>query len=95
MTKYKFLATISLMFNVFSFSHLLFNIYKTQNASSFSVYYLVGNLISQTLLTTYGIMNKAPEIYYPTILLFSGLLYISFVKIKTEYLQKQQKEKKE
>lgn len=89
MTKYKFLATISLMFNVFSFSHLLFNIYKTQNTSSFSVYYLVGNLISQILLSTYGILNKAPEIYFPTTLLFLGLLYISFVKIKTEYLQKE------
>ena len=81
MGKYSFLATASLMFNVISFFSLLFNIYKTNNVSSFNWLYLIGNTLAQILLIIYGIVNNAPEIYGPTVLLFVGLLYIVYVKI--------------
>ena len=80
MGKYSLLATSSLMFNVIAFFSLLLNIYKTKNTSSFNWIYLFGNVTAQLLLIIYGIVNKAPEIYGPTILLFIGLLYIVFVK---------------
>ena len=83
MGKYGLLATASLMFNVISFSSLLFNIYKTQNVSSFNWLYLIGNTMAQILLILYGIVNNAPEIYGPTVLLFVGLLYIVYVKFTT------------
>ena len=83
MGKYSLLATASLMFNVISFSSLLFNIYKTQNVSSFNWLYLIGNTMSQILLILYGLVNNAPEIYGPTVLLFVGLLYIVYVKFTT------------
>jgi uncharacterized protein with PQ loop repeat len=83
MGKYSLLATASLMFNVISFSSLLFNIYKTQNVSSFNWLYLIGNTMAQILLILYGIVNNAPEIYGPTVLLFVGLLYIVYVKFTT------------
>ena len=83
MGKYSLLATASLMFNVISFSSLLFNIYKTQNVSSFNWLYLIGNIMSQILLILYGLVNNAPEIYGPTVLLFVGLLYIVYVKFTT------------
>jgi hypothetical protein len=40
----------------------------------------MGNFIAQILLIIYGIANRAPEIYVPTLLLFSGLSYIIFIK---------------
>jgi uncharacterized protein with PQ loop repeat len=81
MGKYSFLATTSLMFNVISFFSLVFNIYKTNNVSSFNWFYLIGNTLAQILLIIYGIVNNAPEIYGPTALLLVGLLYIVYVKI--------------
>jgi uncharacterized protein with PQ loop repeat len=81
MAKYALLATVSLMFNVFSFLSLLLHIYKTKITSSFNWYYLIGNVIAQILLIIYGIANKAPEIYGPTSLLIIGLMYIIFIKI--------------
>lgn len=80
MRKYALLATISLMFNVFSFSSLVFHIHTTKETSSFNWYYLIGNFIAQILLIIYGLANKAPEIYGPTMLLIVGLSYIIFIK---------------
>jgi uncharacterized protein with PQ loop repeat len=81
MGKYSILATSSLMFNVISFFSLVFNIYKTKNTTSFNWFYLFGNIIAQILLIIYGVVNKAPEIYGPTILLCIGLLYIIYNKL--------------
>lgn len=80
MHKYALLATISLMFNVVSFGSLVFHIHTTKETSSFNWYYLMGNFFAQILLIIYGIANKAPEIYGPTLLLICGLLYIIFIK---------------
>lgn len=81
MLKYALLATISLMFNVISFASLVYNIHITKKTDNFNWLYLIGNIIAQILLIIYGITNKAPEIYGPTLLLFTGLLYIIFIKI--------------
>ena len=81
MHKYALLATISLMFNVISFSSLIYNIHLTKDTSSFNWLYLMGNIMAQLLLIIYGLSNKAPEIYVPTMLLIIGLIYIIFIKI--------------
>jgi hypothetical protein len=80
MGKLSILATASLMFNVLSFFSLVFNIYQTHNTSSFTWLYLFGNFMAQILLIIYGIVNSAPEIYGPTLLLCVGLLYIAYDK---------------
>ena len=80
MGKYGLLATTSLMFNVVSFFSLVTNIYVTQNTDSFTWVYLLGNVVAQILLITYGFVNKAPEIYGPTLLLCVGLVYIVYNK---------------
>ena len=85
MGKYGFLATTSLMFNVMSFTSLLRSIYKTKVTASFNWLYLLGNIIAQILLIIYGILNNAPEIYIPTILLIFGLLYIVYIKFTYHY----------
>jgi hypothetical protein len=80
MGKLGILATASLMFNVVSFFSLVGNIYITHDTGSFTWFYLLGNLIAQILLIIYGLANKAPEIYGPTLLLCVGLLYILYDK---------------
>ncbi len=80
MGKLSILASASLMFNVVSFYSLVGNIYFTHNTSSFTWFYLFGNLIAQILLIIYGAANKAPEIYGPTLILCVGLLYIIYDK---------------
>jgi uncharacterized protein with PQ loop repeat len=85
MAKYSFLATISLMFNVFSFASLLMSIHITKNTSTYNWLYLIGNVIAQILLIIYGILNNAPEVYGPTILLVFGLLYIVYIKFTYHY----------
>lgn len=80
MGKYSILATTSLMFNVVAFFSLVVSIYYTHNTISFTWPYLLGNIIAQILLIIYGLANKAPEIYGPTILLCVGLAYIVYDK---------------
>lgn len=87
MRKYALLATTSLMFNVFSFGSLVLHIHTTKETTNFNWYYLMGNLIAQILLITYGIANKAPEIYGPTLILICGLSYIIFIKFN--YIEKE------
>lgn len=82
MGKYSILATASLMFNVLSFFSLVFTIYQTHNVSSFNWFYLIGNTIAQVLLIIYGVANRAPEIYGPTLFLLVGLSYILLVKLQ-------------
>lgn len=87
MRNYALLATSSLMFNVFSFGSLVLHIHTTKETISFNWYYLIGNLIAQILLIIYGLENKAPEIYGPTLILICGLLYIIFIKLN--YVEKE------
>jgi hypothetical protein len=82
MTKYSFLATASLMFNVVSFYWLVYKIHITKNASSFNWATIFGNVIAQILLIIYGLVNKLPEIYGPTALLLIPLIYLSYLKFK-------------
>jgi hypothetical protein len=91
--KYALLATISLMFNVISFASLVHHVHMTKETTSFNWIYLTGNIVAQILLIIYGLANKAPEIYGPTMLLITGLLYIIFVKFN--YGEKEQVEGKE
>lgn len=92
MNKYALLATISLMFNVFSFGSLILHIHNTKETQSFNWIYLMGNVMAQILLIIYGIANKAPEIYGPTMLLICGLFYIIFIKINYTKIESEVKQ---
>ncbi len=80
MGKYSILASTSLMFNVVAFFSLVYTIHQTKNTTSFNWSYLLGNIIAQLLLVVYGLANKAPEIYGPTMILMIGLAYIVYIK---------------
>jgi len=81
MGRYELLATASLMLNMGSFFTLIQKVHLTKNTSSLPWYYLFGNILAQILLFTYGIINNAYGLYIPTIFLFSGLVYIGYIKI--------------
>ena len=80
MGKYEILAVLSLTINVISFATIIYNMNQTKNASSFTWTYLIGNLIGQVLLITYGLLNKAWGVYLPTMFIFLGLSYITYIK---------------
>ena len=80
MGKYELLASIALTINVITFISIILAMNKSKNASSFTWTYLIGNLIGQIFLITYGIINKAWGIYVPTIFIFIGLAHITYIK---------------
>ena len=80
MGKLGLLATTSLMINVVAFISLVVNIYKTHNTTTYTWSYLLLNTFGQILLIIYGLANKAPEIYGPTMILCVGLFYIIYDK---------------
>lgn len=82
MGKYELLATASLTFNIVSFFTLIQKIHITKNTSSIPWHYIFGNIVSQILLFTYGFINNAYGLYIPSIFLFSGILYIAYIKIQ-------------
>lgn len=81
MGRYELLATASLMINMGSFFTLIRKVHMTKNTSSLPWYYIFGNMLAQILLFTYGFINNAYGLYIPTIFLFSGLLYIGYIKL--------------
>ena len=81
MGKYELLATGALMFNISSFFTLIQKVHYTKNTTSFPWYYLIGNLIAQIMLISYGVINGAYGLYLPAILLLLGVLYLIYVKI--------------
>ena len=80
MGKYELLASIALTINVITFISIILAMNKSKNASSFTWTYLIGNLIGQIFLITYGLINKAWGIYVPTIFIFIGLAHITYIK---------------
>jgi uncharacterized protein with PQ loop repeat len=97
MAKYELLATAAMAINMISFVTLIRRIHVSKNTSSLSWYYLSGIILAQILFLIYSYANKAYGIFYPTILILSGLLYISFVKFTytEEVLARLEKEKEE
>jgi hypothetical protein len=81
MGRYELLATAALTFNIASFFTLIRKVHLTKNTISLPWYYVIGNIVSQILLFTYGYINNAYGLYIPSIFLFSGVLYIAYVKL--------------
>jgi hypothetical protein len=92
MGKYEPIAALALSINMISFFTLLRRIHITKNTTTLSWYYLVGIIISQILFLFYAYVNNAYGIFYSTLVLLCGILYISYVKlVYTEEVLKKQK----
>lgn len=94
MGKYEFLPAAAGILGLVSFSSLLKNIYETHNTSTLTWTWIMVNIIGQVLVLLYGLVNKAPGLYGPTIVFIIGLCYILYVKFYTEDLPKVEKDVK-
>ncbi len=94
MGKYEFLPATAGILGLVSFSSLLKNIYDTHNTTTLTWTWIIINIVSQVLVLSYGLANKAPGLYGPTILFIIGLCYILYVKFYTQDLPKVEKEVK-
>ena len=93
MGKYEPVMAIAGGIGLVSFAFLIKKVYKTQNTSSLDEMWLLGNFIAMILNLFYGIVNNAYGIYLPSILFLLGNLYLMYVKLNTEYLNKLSKKK--
>lgn len=82
--KYQFIAVISGILIILSFSHLVFRVYNTKATEHLTFTWIFLLLSAQTLLMIYGILNNAYGVYLPPMVIISGLLYILYVKITYE-----------
>ena len=92
MGKYEFLPATAGILCLVSFSSLLKNIYDTHNTTTLTWTWIIINIVGQVLVLLYGLANKAPGLYGPTILFIIGLCYILYVKFYTQDLPKVEKE---
>jgi uncharacterized membrane protein len=86
MGKYEFLPAVAGILGLVSFSSLLKNIHDTHNTSTLTWTWIMVNIAGQLLVLLYGLANKAPGLYGPTIVFILGLFYILYVKFYTEDL---------
>lgn len=94
MGKYEVLPALAGVLGLVSFSSLLKNIYDTHNTSSLTWTWIMVNILGQVLVAVYGLVNKAPGLYVPSIVFSIGLFYILYVKFYSEDLPKVEKDVK-
>ena len=96
MTKHNELTTISGILTIIAFSILLFKVHITKITDNFPYVWIFLILTIQILLFIYGKINHIIGIYIPAIVIFSGILYILYVKTlynETYRLEQELKEK--
>ena len=96
MTKYNQLTTISGICTIIAFSFLVYQVHITKITNHLTYVWIFLILFAQILLIIYGEINHIFGIYMPSIIIFSGLLYVLYVKtVYTEnyLIEKQLKEK--
>jgi len=96
MTKYNELTTISGILTIIAFSVLVYRIHVTKITDNFTYVWIFLILTAQILLFIYGKINHIIGIYIPAIVIFSGIIYILYVKTiynETYQLERELKEK--
>ena len=82
MGQYEFLATAAIGFNISSFATILYKAHTTQKVDGFPYIWLFSNIIAQTLMIVYAVLNKAYGIYIPSLFIWTGLIYMLYIKIR-------------
>ena len=80
MTKYNELTTISGILTIIAFSFLVYRVHVTKITNHLTYIWIFLILIAQSLLIIYGKINHIFGIYFPALIIFSGVLYIFYVK---------------
>ena len=84
--KYAYLAWISSIISLYSSIFLFYDIWKSQNVASFSYKYLIGSFISIAMYLAYALINNSPEMWVPTLIGLSMIIYYLYIKIKNDGL---------
>jgi hypothetical protein len=96
MPKYNELTTISGVLTIIAFSFLVYRVHITKITDHLTYLWIFLILIAQSLLIIYGRINHIIGLYFPALIVFSGVLYIFYVKTiynETYFLMQELKSK--
>ena len=96
MPKYNELTTISGVLTIIAFSFLVYRVHITKITDHLTYLWIFLILIAQSLLIIYGRINHIIGLYFPALIIFSGVLYIFYVKTiynETYFLMQELKSK--
>lgn len=80
MTKHNELITIAGIFTIIAFSFFVYRVHITKITDNLTYLWIFLVLIAQILLFIYGRINHIFIIYVQALILFSGILYILYIK---------------
>ena len=80
MPKYNELTTISGILTIIAFSFLVYRVHITKITDHLTYLWIFLILIAQSLLIIYGRINHIIGLYFPALIIFSGVLYIFYIK---------------
>ena len=81
LTKHNELAMMAGICNIVAFSFLVYHVHITKITDNLTYIWICLVLISQSLLFFYGRINQIFGIYMPALIMFSGIIYILYVKL--------------
>jgi hypothetical protein len=96
MSKYEELRLIAVILTITAFSFLIQDVYVTKITDNLTYIWIFLNLAAQSLLFTYGKINNMFEIYFPALIVFTGISYVLYVKMtytETIQIEKELKDK--
>jgi len=81
MSKYEELTLIAGILSITAFSFLVHHVYVTKLTDNLTYLWIGLNLVAQALLFTYGKINNVFGIYFSATIIFTGIIYIMYVKV--------------
>ena len=96
MTKYNELTMIAGILTITAFSLFVYRVHITKITNHLTYLWIFLILLAQLLLFIYGRINHIFGIYIPALIMFSGLLYIFYIKTvysENYLIEKELKEK--
>lgn len=83
-SKYQIIIIISGILTILGFSNLVLKVHTTKETEHLSFIWIFLILSAQSLLILYGILNNSYGIYFPSVVLIFGILYILYIKLNYE-----------
>lgn len=80
-SKYQFILIISGILTILGFSNLVFKVHVTKETEHLTFTWIFLILSAQLLLCLYSILNNSYNMYFPSVILIFGLLYILYIKL--------------
>ena len=81
MTKHEELTLIAGILIITAFSFLIQHVYVTKITDNLTYFWIFLNLVAQSLLFIYGKVNNIFGLYFPALIIFTGVTYVLYVKI--------------